>query len=158
MAPDLDLPLDGDTEEEDENRFLISDGRTVPLLGPSSTVEFRMRENPSSPCMALFDTGATLSYIEPGLVRGLGLDPIGEATDFYPGYGAWTTDIWRLPITLGGVDLDLRFGILPEDLFGRSFSIIGNEAFADREVVIELGTRSCLTLSAHAHPAAEEVM
>lgn len=61
-----------------------------------------------------FDTGAQLSYLDAGVTSGL--PDAGEAEDFYPSLGAFTTPTFEVPVGLGGDEILLRVGNLPEIL------------------------------------------
>lgn len=59
-----------------------------------------------------FDTGAKLSYLNPDLSAKF--PSAGEERDFYPGVGDFTTHTHTVPIGIGGREITLRVGILPE--------------------------------------------
>ncbi|NTU52280.1 MAG: hypothetical protein HGA97_00975 [Chlorobiaceae bacterium] len=61
--------------------------------------------------MAIFDTGAHLSYIDPKLVSAM--TPIGQKEDFHPLNGRFTAPVFSVNTTLAGHDHDLEYGILP---------------------------------------------
>jgi hypothetical protein len=58
-----------------------------------------------------FDTGAKLSYLDPQRINGF--ESIGTETDFYPGIGDFSTNVFDVPIMLAGETLFLRVGNLP---------------------------------------------
>ena len=58
-----------------------------------------------------FDTGAKLSYLDSEITEGL--QPVGTESDFYPGVGDFTTDVYDVPITVGTETITLRVGNLP---------------------------------------------
>lgn len=58
-----------------------------------------------------FDTGAKLSYIDQD--RTESLQSVGTERDFYPMLGEFTTNVYNLPVTLGGESIMLRAGNLP---------------------------------------------
>ena len=59
-----------------------------------------------------FDTGAKLSYLDPGCTTAF--EPVGTEPDFYPGFGDFTTNVYEIPIMLAAENVVLRFGNLPE--------------------------------------------
>jgi hypothetical protein len=63
---------------------------------------------------AFLDTGATLSYLLPEMLEGLPYDGVQE--DFYPLLGNFLTPVYRLPVSLGGETVELKFGRLPDEL------------------------------------------
>jgi hypothetical protein len=87
------------------------------------------------------DSGAKLSYMP--AERAAGLPSDGEAEDFYPGFGRFTTDTVRAPVELGGVPFEARFGVLPDmlamtlGLAGVSW-ILGSDAFKRFRVLVDL--------------------
>lgn len=60
------------------------------------------------------DTCAKVSYLEPALLDGR--PTAGEQTDFFPGFGAFTTTVSRLPVKLSMSTLEVDFGRLPQML------------------------------------------
>lgn len=63
---------------------------------------------------ALFDTGAHLSYIDPGLVHGQ--TPSGERDDFYPFVGHFKAPTFVVATALDPTPMDIEYGILPNSL------------------------------------------
>lgn len=59
-----------------------------------------------------FDTGAKLSYLDPD--KTTALQSIGTESDFYPGVGTFSTNLYDVPITLATESMVLRVGNLPE--------------------------------------------
>lgn len=59
----------------------------------------------------LFDTGAHLSYIDPGLVEGM--RPVGDREDFHPMNGHYTAPVYMMETSLGGRSFGLEYGVLP---------------------------------------------
>jgi len=59
-----------------------------------------------------FDTGAQLSYIEPDKTNNY--KSTGEKEDFYPGIGRFKTKTFDIPTTIGGDEISMKYGILPE--------------------------------------------
>jgi hypothetical protein len=96
-----------------------------------------------------FDTGAQVSYWQ-----GEGLDqhePAGMLSDFYPGFGAFETETFTVPVALGTRSFTLRCGQLPPLLgmtlmMAGSSGIIGNEVLLSRTACY-MARRSRLVLS-----------
>ena len=61
-----------------------------------------------------FDTAAPMSYLLPDAFKGL--QAYGRQEDFYPLLGNFLTDVYHLPVNIGGECRELRFGELPEEL------------------------------------------
>jgi hypothetical protein len=59
-----------------------------------------------------FDTGAKLSYLDPG--RTNAFESVGTEKDFYPGAGDFSTNVYDIPIILATETVILRVGNLPE--------------------------------------------
>ena len=57
------------------------------------------------------DTGATLSYIDPDVVRGI--QPAGMQSDFHPMAGRFETPVYHADTTIGGRRFMTRYGVLP---------------------------------------------
>ena len=93
------------------------------------------------PVSGFLDSGAKLSYMP--AERAAGLPSDGEAEDFYPGFGRFTTDTVRAPVELGGFPFEARFGVLPDmlamtlGLAGVSW-ILGSDAFKRFRVLVDL--------------------
>lgn len=60
------------------------------------------------------DTGAKLSYIGKEIAESM--MPVGMEKDFYPGLGEFETPVYEVPLRLGGHELSLRCGVLPDVL------------------------------------------
>jgi hypothetical protein len=60
-------------------------------------------------------TRARNSLISPPNVIG-GFPHINQATDFYPGFGSFSTSMYGIPIQIGSLNLDVVFGVLPTRL------------------------------------------
>ena len=58
-----------------------------------------------------FDTGAKLSYLDGG--RTDAFESVGTETDFYPGIGDFSTNVYDIPVMLAGDTIVLRAGNLP---------------------------------------------
>lgn len=63
---------------------------------------------------AFLDTGAALSYIKSSLVSGLISN--GNKSDFYPGFGQFTTNTYLATIQVSNKSLNVVFGNLPSIL------------------------------------------
>jgi hypothetical protein len=87
----------------------------------------------------VLDSGAMLSYVPPSVVDGRA--PIRRARDFHPSIGAFETDVWSLPITVGGRAIALQAGVLPDALAPlRAVSdgwILGSDFFDGRTIVLD---------------------
>jgi len=81
---------------------------------------------------AVVDTGAKLSYVDRALAESY--PKVGEADDFYPVIGRFTTTVHEVPFSIADAPMTLRCGVLPDQLgvlfasFGVS-SIIGTELY-----------------------------
>jgi hypothetical protein len=71
----------------------------------------RRAKDRGQPSMALIDTGAPISYAPRQAVEGL--TPVGEASDFLPMFGEFTTPLHRVRIEVLGEVRTLRVGVLP---------------------------------------------
>jgi hypothetical protein len=91
---------------------------------------------------AVIDSGASLSYVPANVVQGL--TPIGKRSDFYPGFGEFETDVWRVRAEIGGRRITISAGILPPMLqlmfgliLGANGWIVGSDFFRNRVMVID---------------------
>lgn len=91
---------------------------------------------------AVIDSGAALSYVPADIVAGL--TPTGKRTDFYPGFGEFETDVWRVRAEVGGRRLTTSAGVLPPTLqmmfgllLGSDGWIIGSDFFRGRKIEID---------------------
>jgi hypothetical protein len=91
---------------------------------------------------AVIDSGAALSYVPSNVVEGLA--PVGKRSDFYPGFGEFETDVWRVDAEIGGRMVSITAGILPpmlQTMFGMILGsngwIIGSDFFRNRVIVID---------------------
>ena len=91
---------------------------------------------------AVIDTGASPSFVTPNVVSGL--TPIGRRADFFPDFGGFETDVYRVRAELGGRLLELTAGVLPPTVqmrFGRLLGhdswIIGSDFFRERVIEID---------------------
>lgn len=84
-----------------------------------------------------FDTGAQISYLQDNALAEFPAS--GRITDFYPGFGTFETDTYDVPVSLGDVTENLRFGTLP-GLLGMTLlmtntkGILGNAFLMERTV------------------------
>jgi hypothetical protein len=60
---------------------------------------------------AIIDTGAWLSYTGGEYVRGC--QKLCSKQDYYPAIGDFETDVYKLPLAIGGEELEMPFGVLP---------------------------------------------
>jgi hypothetical protein len=81
-----------------------------------------------------FDTGARISYFQD---KSLDTYPsLGTVTDFYPGFGDFQTETYRVGATIGAIRFELCCGTLP-GMLGTTLpmagvdGIIGNEILGD---------------------------
>ncbi|MGI9042780.1 MAG: hypothetical protein ACR2GK_01500, partial [Gemmatimonadaceae bacterium] len=91
---------------------------------------------------AVIDSGASISYVPAALVEGL--TPVGRRKDFYPGFGEFETDVWRVRAEIGGRRLTIKAGVLPPTLqmmfgllLGPDGWIVGSDFFRNRAVVVD---------------------
>jgi len=91
---------------------------------------------------AIVDSGASISYVPATLVEGL--TPIGRRKDFYPGFGEFETDVWRVRAEIGGRRLTIKAGVLPPTLhmmfgllLGPDGWIVGSDFFRGRKIEID---------------------
>jgi hypothetical protein len=75
---------------------------------PTAEITFGARQG-----VALLDTGARLSYMDPAAVSGR---RVGREKDFLPLVGEFETDVYEVEIELAGLRLRGRFGVLPQRL------------------------------------------
>jgi hypothetical protein len=83
------------------------------------------------------DTGAQISYFQHDSLASF--PTAGLVTDFYPGFGQFQTETYHVDMTLGGVQVTLRCGVLPPLLgatllMAQTEGIIGNQVFRGRRV------------------------
>jgi len=81
---------------------------------------------------AFLDTGSRLSYLDSEIIRNY--NSIGNASDFYPGIGKFSTSLYEIPIMFADNTRKMTFGKLPELLQKKLMeagtkSILGNEVF-----------------------------
>ncbi len=91
---------------------------------------------------AVIDSGASLSYVPAAVVQGL--TPTGKRSDFYPGFGEFETDVWRVRAEIGGRRMTVSAGILPPMLqmmfgvmLGADGWIVGSDFFRNRVMLVD---------------------
>lgn len=91
---------------------------------------------------AVIDSGASLSYVPADVVQGL--TPTGKRSDFYPGFGEFETEVWRVRAEIGGRRITISAGILPPMLqmmfgliLGANGWIVGSDFFRNRVMVVD---------------------
>lgn len=100
------------------------------------------------PIRMFLDTGARLSYVQVDVARRF--PRLRQDEDFYPGFGRFRTQVFRVPVGVAGRVLPLACGVLPEpleaSLFGMGVSgIIGTELFDAFKVYFSMPNR-CVVL------------
>jgi len=115
---------------------LNHDGEVIPLdefMGiPIINVHIK-----GKPYRMFFDTGAQVSYFNDDSLTAF--PAAGRVTDFYPGIGQFETDIYNVPVSLGGGAFTLRYGSLP-NMFSMILAmasvngIVGNEVIINRVI------------------------
>ena len=82
------------------------------------------------------DTGAKISYLHPKILSNY--TSVGRETDFYFIIGQFSTDIYEIPVVLGGHRFVVRSGILPNILqnfmqmvmnLTDTYSVLGSDVF-----------------------------
>lgn len=101
------------------------------------------------PTSLFFDTGAQVSYWQDELLASF--PSAGTISDFYPGFGDFTTETFMAPCTIGTVQCDIRCGQLP-GLLGMTLSLAGTEGIIGNEILLTrraayLPRRSLLVLA-----------
>ena len=79
-----------------------------------------------------FDTGAQISYFQGDSLSSFPAE--GSVTDFYPGFGQFSTDTFRIPLQIGSSRFELRCGQLPT-LLGMALIMAGTEGIVGDEVL-----------------------
>ncbi|WP_437590024.1 hypothetical protein [Sorangium sp. So ce1000] len=90
------------------------------------------------PVWAVLDSGAALSFVPRAATKGR---PLRTERDFHPSIGAFETEVWTVPITIGGRAVTLEAGVLPPALerpLGALSGgwIVGSDFFRDRAIVL----------------------
>ncbi len=85
------------------------------------------------------DSGAKLSFLDPSISSTY--ERIGEDTDFFPGFGEFRTDTYRVPLVIGAESLELGVGVLPGILqmtllLAKANGIIGSALFNEFAVCL----------------------
>jgi hypothetical protein len=101
---------------------------------------------------AVVDSGASLSYVPRDVVSGL--TPVGTRTDFYPGFGEFERDVYRVRVKVGARSISLTAGVLPpllSTMFARVLGsdgwIIGSDFFRGRTIEIDYAGRRFVDLT-----------
>ena len=122
---ELDVPRNRIRFDEKFN----GEGSTIPVTSIMGipVIEISIEGNEQQ---VFFDTGAQLSYADPSLMTGK--EAVGEMDDFYPGFGNFSTSVFKLETMLAGKSLSCSYGILPELLrstlmMAGTSGILGNE-------------------------------
>ncbi len=84
------------------------------------------------PARMFFDTGAQLSYFQGESLAGFPSE--GSVTDFYPGFGRFATDTFRIPFQFGRSIFEVRCGQLPS-LLGMTLMLAGVRGIVGNEVI-----------------------
>jgi len=90
--------------------------------------------------VAFIDTGAKTSYLLPALTNGLESEE--EVEDFNPLIGKFTTKIYSVKTSIGGVEIPTKYGTLPS-MFASVISqvnakaVIGRDLFEAAKVTID---------------------
>lgn len=79
-----------------------------------------------------FDTGAQVSYFQGDSLPGFPVE--GNVMDFYPGFGQFSTDTFRVQIQLALSSYELRCGQLPS-LLGMTLVLAGAQGIIGNEVL-----------------------
>lgn len=101
----------------------------------------RLRPGRRASSTALIDTGAPISYAPGTAVEGL--EPVGEAQDFMPLFGDFTTSLYDVSIEALGATRTIRVGVLPpllEAALGMLSSapwILGADFLRGRRIVMD---------------------
>ncbi len=84
-----------------------------------------------------FDTGAQISYFQDEVIKTF--PSAGTVTDFFPDSDDFVTETYNVAMSLGGVHVTLRCGVLPEAQavaleMAKAQGIIGNQLLLERRV------------------------
>lgn len=95
--------------------FQIS-GQTLPMhVLPLKTVIIFKADLNEQPVNCILDTGAPIDYVVTNkFVEGL--ESVGEAEDFYPGAGRFTTPLYEMRLGVGEMNIPIKCGLLPQSL------------------------------------------
>ncbi|UJR24223.1 hypothetical protein I4U23_027190 [Adineta vaga] len=85
-----------------------------------------------------FDSGAKLSYLSEDLLVS---EPIGQMEDFYFTIGTYTTNIYKIDVTIGEKIESLTFGLLPAALrmmldISQTKGVIGTELLKKYSIIL----------------------
>ncbi|HUR00750.1 MAG TPA: DUF6569 family protein, partial [Gemmatimonadaceae bacterium] len=136
---------------------VISDGLSIPIELVMGVPVVRGRSG-TKRISAVIDSGASLSYVPADVVEGL--TPVGKRKDFYPGFGEFETDVWRIRADIGGRRLLINAGILPpmlQMMFGMILGsdgwIVGSDFFRNRTIIVDYPRGRLVDVTAHERPA-----
>ncbi len=91
----------------------LRDG-ALPITFNNRRPELSMNFSRKPQARMLFDTGAPLSFLRRDLM--VGFESVGTVEDFHPTIGPFTTQVFRVPFTLGNKTFIAEFGSLPAQL------------------------------------------
>lgn len=99
------------------------------------------------------DSGAKLSFLDTSISSQYPRS--GEDTDFFPGFGEFKTDVYKVPLKIAGLHLELSVGTLPDILQmtltqAKAAGIIGS-ALYDEFAVCLSAARSALVVRRHSN-------
>lgn len=92
------------------------------------------------------DSGAKISYVKGNVLQGL--TPVGQESDFYPGFGRFETPVYRIPTSIGNCDFPVNYGKLPRLLelsllnINNATGIIGHDLFRNFTVLLDLRNKT----------------
>jgi hypothetical protein len=86
-------------------------GKTQFPLGNVLNVPTAIMNVAGNPRKIIIDTSAKLSYLRKSVLAGL--EKVDTEKDFYPGIGDFETDVFLVPLEIGGKITTLRCGVLP---------------------------------------------
>lgn len=115
---------------------LMHRGRSIPLEGFMGIPILKVRIGDGEHRM-FFDTGAQFSYFQSGSLESF--PRVGRVTDFHPGLGRFQTELFEVPVSVGGLACPLRCGRLPDMLamallLAGTDGILGNAVIQDRTI------------------------
>ncbi|HOI16004.1 MAG TPA: VWA domain-containing protein [Geobacteraceae bacterium] len=132
---------------------------TKPLTFPGTRIPARYFQGiPVVSCevgnreAALFlDSGAKLSFLDETIAARY--PRLGEDTDFFPGFGEFKTDVYRVPVKTGNEHFELSVGVLPTTLqmalsLASAVGVIGSALFDEYAVCLSAGAGG-VTLRKH---------
>ena len=106
--------------------------------------------------VALLDTGARLSYMDPACVS---TQPVAREKDFFPLLGEFETDVYEVDVEVAGLRFRGRFGVLPAQLqqqmarLGAQW-VVGSELLQQFPVVFDLRHSRILVVQGEPTPFA----